>query len=301
MRQDQLDGFVTFMAVAEQCNFTLAAQRLGVSPSAVSQAIRALEKRLGVALFNRTTRSVRLTEPGQQFLKRIRPLVLELSHAVEALADSVAAPSGLLRLVATTPAYLTVLRPAMPGFFAQYPNLDLEVSVNQAKVDIVRDGFDAGISLGSQVERDMVALNVGPRLSMLVVAGPGYLERHGTPKHPHDLLGHDCIAYRQLGGGPVERWQFDNGRERFHLSIRGRLLCDDPAAQLQAALDNLGIAYLASGHVGTPLKDGQLVQLLAEWSHAAAQYVIYFPSRRRIPARLRLLIDHIRGTEPADL
>ncbi|CAD5105895.1 LysR family transcriptional regulator [Zestomonas carbonaria] len=298
MRQDHLDGLVTFVYVAEHCSFTAASHQLGVSPSAVSQVIRSLEERTGVVLFNRTTRSVRLTEAGERFLERIKPLVLELSSAAEDLADSSNTPSGMLRLASTMPAYLTVLRPVLGGFFERYPAIDIEVSLDESRVDIVQEGFDAGIRLGWQVERDMVAVSVGPELAMQVVVSPEYLTRRGAPRHPRDLLEHDCIGYRQADNGVVERWLLDNGTESFHLAVKGRLICNDSAAVVSAALDGLGIAYLASGHIDHLVRSGRLVQVLEDWGRPAARYMVYFPDRRGISCKLRLFIDYLRGAVP---
>ena len=297
MRQDQLDGLVTFVHVAEHCSFTLASHQMGVSPSAVSQVVRSLEGRLGVVLFKRTTRSVKLTEVGERFINRVKPLIVELAQAAEEIAYSTVEPSGVLRLVATTPAYLTVLRPAMGRFLQRYPAIDMEIILCESRVDLVREGFDAGIGLDWQVDRDLVAVGVGPERCMLALASPDYLARRGIPAHPNDLLKHDCIGYRQVGSGVVERWTFDNGQGSLHLSIKSRLVYSDPAAQLQAALDGLGIAYLSSGHTDSLQQEGRLVRVLEGWERAVSPYMLYFPDRRSITSRLRLFIDHLRGAE----
>lgn len=205
MRQEQLDGLVTFVHVAELSSFTLASHQLVVSTSAVSQAVRGLEGRLGVVLFRRTTRSVKLTEAGERFLKRVKPLVIELAQAAAEAANFSREPAGQLRLVATTQAYLTVLRPVLGAFLEHYPGIDLDIVLSESRVDLVRDAFDAGLGLGSQVELDLVAIGLGPARCMLALAAPDYLSRRGTPRHPRELSEHDCIGYRRPDSCVIER------------------------------------------------------------------------------------------------
>lgn len=294
MRQDQLDGLVTFVLAAELGSFTATASRLGISPSAVSQAIRSLEKRTGGVLFNRTTRSVRLTEPGRHFLERIRPMVLELACATDSFADTTAAPSGLLRLNVTTAAYHTVLQPVLADFLERYPQIDVEIALEDGRVDIVREGFDAGIRLHSEVERDLIAIAVGPELSMLAVASPCYLSRRGAPQHPRELQGHACIGFRRGSDGVLERWYFNNGSESIQLAIKGRLVSNNHSVMIQSVLDGQGIGYLASGDVEHLVRDGRLVNVLPGWGCDVLGYRLYFPNRRSLSRRLRLLIDHLK-------
>ena len=296
MRQDQLDGLVTFVQVARQLSFTWASHQLGVSPSAVSQVVRSLERRLGVVLFKRTTRSVSLTEAGGQFLRQIEPLVEELARAAQSIAENATVPSGELRLVATTSAYLTVLRPALGSFLDQYPSIDVEVILHESRVDLVLEGFDAGLGLYTQVERDLVAVSVGSTVKMGAFASPQYLSRRSTPDHPSDLHRHDCIGYRQAESGVLERWSFDNGQESIHVRVKSRLVYSNPVALIQAAVDGLGIAYMADGHLESLIQEGKLARVLTDWSLPASPYMLYFPDRRSISNRLRLLIDHLRST-----
>lgn len=296
MRQDQLDGLVTFVQVARQRSFTWASHQLGVSPSAVSQVVRNLERRLGVVLFKRTTRSVSLTEAGGQFLKQVEPLVEELAKAAQSIAENATVPSGELKLVATTSAYLTVLRPALGSFLEQYPSIDVEVILHESRVDLVLEGFDAGLGLYTQVERDLVAVSVGSSLRMGAFASPQYLASRSAPDHPSDLHRHDCIGYRQAESGVLERWSFDNGQESIHVRVKSRLVYSNPVALTQAAVDGLGIAYMADGHLELLIQEGKLARVLTDWSRSASPYMLYFPDRRSISNRLRLLIDHLRRT-----
>ncbi|MGY2257710.1 LysR substrate-binding domain-containing protein [Pseudomonas sp. SDO55104_S430] len=294
MRQDQLDGLVTFVQVARQRSFTWASQQLGVSPSAVSQVVRSLERRLGVVLFKRTTRSVNLTEAGAQFLRQIEPLVEELAKAAQHISENASVPSGELRLIATTSAYLAVLRPALSSFLKLYPAIDVDVVLRESKVDLVLEGFDAGLGLAAQVERDLVAVSVGSELRMGAFASPDYLARRIAPNHPSDLYQHDCIGYRLGDRGALERWSFENGQESHHIRVKSRLVYNSPIALMQAAVDGLGIAYMPDGHLSALLQKGQLTRLLSDWSPTVSPYMLYFPDRRSISNRLRLLIDHLR-------
>lgn len=296
MRQDQLDGLVTFVAVADTRGFSAAAVRLGVSPSAVSQAVRLLEKRVGVPLFNRTTRSVNLTEAGARFLERIRPAVQELAAASDELSDSADHPSGLLRLTVSRGAYLWVLQPVLGAFLRAYPQIDLEVSIDNTLVDIVGQGFDAGIRFGGMVERDMVGMKVGPPMANCIVAAPRYLAERGTPVHPRELLAHDCIGFRFASSGQLERWEFEKNGEAMTLAVSGRLVMNDVALMLEAAVDGLGIANLIGSFTERQVADGRLVQLLADWTTPLPDLTLYYPDRKRVPPKLRALIGHLRAT-----
>ncbi len=298
MRQDQLDGLVVFLCVADALSFSAAAVRLGVSPSAVSQAIRALETRVGVPLFNRTTRSVSLTEHGARYRERIEPAIRDLLSAAEEIGDAAQQPAGLLRLNVPRSAYMLVLQPRLRAFLAAHPAIRLEVMIDAHLIDIVGGGFDAGIRFGDLVDRDMIGICVGPPLAAHIVAAPAYLARHGVPRMPRDLLEHDCIGYRHATSGQIERWAFARDGAAFEMAVDGRLIVNDSEALLGAALDGLGIAYTINGRVDAGIGDGRLVRLLAEWSPPLAGLTLYYPNRRRVPAKLRALIDFLRNDRP---
>ena len=295
LNQEQLDGLATFVCVAQLRGFSAAAIKLGVSPSAVSQTIQKLEARLGTALFARTTRSVNLTEAGERYLSRVAPAVDELTLAAEELSDVGARPAGLLRLNLSRAAYLFALRPILPTFLAAYPDIELELSVDSALVDIVRLGFDAGMRYADMVERDMVGVRVGPPLSSHVVAAPSYLERKGVPMRPQDLLMHDCIRFRYPSSGRIQSWLFEKGKKRSEIAISGSLVLNDDAAMVEAALAGVGVAYLTSGYVAEHVAAGRLVRLLADFSPEMPALNLYYPSRRRLSAKLRALIDCLRA------
>jgi len=293
MRQDQLDGLVTFVCVAEYSSFSAAAIRLGVSPSAVSQVIRNLERRLGIALFNRTTRSVNLTDAGIGFLAKVQPAVTVLTSAASELGDTVGPPSGLLRLNVPRAAYMTILQPILSRFLKAYPQIDVEISMENSFVDIVRLGFEAGIRFGDFVERDMVAVKIGPQLRMRIIASPDYLTRHGTPEHPSDLVNHNCICFRS-SGGMIERWDLVRGQENLQLPVHGRIIVNDSAALVQSALDGIGIGYMISGYIDQFIERGQLISLFDDWCPELPGFTLYYPDRRRVTRKLRALIDFLR-------
>lgn len=297
VRQQQLDGLAAFVAVAEERGFSAAAVRLGMSPSAVSQAIRQLEERLGLALFNRTTRSVSLTEAGARYLDRVLPAVRELVAAGEELGAASDHPAGLLRLNVPRSGYLIALQPILRRFLAAYPDIQLEIVIEGQLVDIVGAGFDAGIRFGDRVERDMVAVRIGPPLQTHVLASPDYLARYGTPQHPRELLRHECICFRYPTSGQLERWAFVRGEESLELTVHGRLIFNDGSAMVQAALDGLGITCMVNGYIERFLEDGRLVRLFADWSPPLDSLRLYFPERRRVPAKLRALIDFLRAEQ----
>ncbi|WP_172151992.1 LysR family transcriptional regulator [Pseudomonas tumuqii] len=299
MRQDHLDGLLTFIAVAEEKGFSAAAVKLGVSPSAVSQNIRNLEQRLGLVLFNRTTRSVSLTEIGERYLERVQPALEQLTSASRELGREADHPAGLLRVNVPRAAYLIVLQPVLRRFMEAYPEINLELRVENLLADIVAQGFDAGIRFGNLVEKDMVALPVGPPLQAQIIASPDYLARRGTPEHPRDLLEHDCIGFRHTTSGQIERWAFARDEEKFDLLVKGRLILNDSEILVRTVLEGLGIAYMINGYIESLLEHGRLVRLLPEWSPDLPALHLYYPNRRRVPAKLRALIDFLRNERGA--
>ena len=294
MRQDQLDGLVAFVAVAEEQGFSAAAVRLGVSPSAVSQSIRNLESKLGLPLFNRTTRSVSLTEVGQRYLERVLPAVRELSAATEELGSEGDTPRGFLRLNVPRAGYMIVLQPILQAFMEQYPKINMEMAIENSLVDIVGRGFDAGIRFGDLVEKDMIGVKIGPPLSAHIVASADYVAKHGIPQKPLDLLAHSCIGFRHTTTGQIERWTFTEKGAEFELAVTGRLIVNDSAVLVQAALDGIGIAYMINGYIEHFVASGRLVRVLTDWSPAFPGLTLYYPDRRRVPLKLRALIDFLR-------
>jgi DNA-binding transcriptional LysR family regulator len=299
MRQDQLDGIVTFIAVAEEKGFSAAAVRLGVSPSAVSQTIRNLERRVGLALFSRNTRGVSLTEAGEKYFERVLPAVRELSLASEELGAAADRPAGTLRITVARSGHMILLQPVLRRFLERYPEIRVDLCIDNSLVDIVGRGYDAGIRFGDRVERDMVAVRIGPPIAAFIVASPDYLARRGVPKHPHDLLGHDCLCFRLMSTGQIERWAFEKNGQTLALAVSGRLILNDSAALVQSALDGIGIAYMINGYIERFIDEGRLVRLLADWSPPLPGYTLYYPDRRHVAPKLRAFIDFMREERDA--
>jgi DNA-binding transcriptional LysR family regulator len=294
MKRDQLEGLVAFVAVAEAKGFTPAAVRLGVTPSAMSQAIRNLEERLGHSLFSRTTRSVNLTEAGEQFYERVAPGIRELAAASEELATLGNQPQGVLRLNLPRAGFITILRPIIGKFCEDHPKIRIDLSIESGLVDIVDGRFDAGIRFGNLIENDMVAVNIGPPLAEVLVASPGYIEKNGVPKHPRDLLEHSCIGFRYSTNGQLRRWKFLRDAEEVHLSVNCRIVTNDPLAAVECAIEGAGVTYSASCYVHDSVSRGELVRILPDWGNRIPGLRLYYPSGIRVPAKLRVFIDYLR-------
>ncbi|AKU95713.1 Transcriptional regulator, LysR family [Labilithrix luteola] len=295
MRND-LAGLNAILAVAEKRSFTAASAELRVTPSAISQSIRALEDRVGVRLVQRTTHKVGLTEAGERFVAQLRPGLDQVEQAFACIEDMRDRPSGLLRLSMPRFAFSYVIQPRLAAFLAKYPEIRLDVWVDDARVDIVEAGFDAGIHLGETIAREMIAVRVSDDQRMAVVASPAYFATHGKPKHPRDLRTHDCINYRRSPADSVYRWEFtENGRD-FEIAVEGRIQVSDRELMVVAALDGLGIAYVAESRVAEHLSAKRLVRVLAGWSPPFPGLFLYYPSRANIAPKLRALVDFLRPT-----
>ncbi|MFZ4835163.1 LysR family transcriptional regulator [Rouxiella sp. Mn2063] len=294
MRQNQLDGIVTFIVVAEERSFSAAAVRLGISPSAVSQSVRTLEQRLGVTLFSRTTRSVSLTEAGTQFMERTLPCVQELISASEEAGQDGDTPTGLLRINIPRSAHLILLQPLLRHFLDAWPGITLEVMVDNALVDIVGRAFDAGIRFGEMIDKDMVSVPLSPPVNTYLVASPDYVERHGIPLHPTELLHHDCIVFRHNSSGQRERWNLSKDGENIVLPVTGRFIINDSLAMMQAALDGVGITWMIGGYVEKLIEEGRLLSILPEWCPQVPGYCLYYPDRRQVSLKLRVFIDFLK-------
>jgi DNA-binding transcriptional LysR family regulator len=304
MRGSEFVEVSAFAAIAEQRSFSKAATQLGVGRSTLSQNLRALEERLGVRLLNRTTRSVALTEAGARFLARVRPSLTELTAAVGELADYQQSPSGLLRLVVQPPVATFLIEPLLARFLREYPGVQLDVAVVKMPADIVREGFDVGIRLGEQIDRDMITMRVMGEVRFLVAGSPDYLQRHPRPKTPRDLRHHDCIRNR-LPNGAIFGWDFQKNGKALHVAIDGRLIVNDIELSLRAVRDGLGLAYLLHDYIAADLKAGQLLPLLEDWSPRLSGFFLYYSSRRQLSGPLKAFIAFLkaeaaqRGVAPA--
>jgi DNA-binding transcriptional LysR family regulator len=301
MSRFQLAEFTAFVAVAQHLSFTKAAAQSGVALPTMSQTIRSLEDRLGVRLFNRTTRSVAITEAGERLLAEIQPIIAGLDHALESVNLFRDTPIGTLRIAVSRPSAMRRLAPLIQPFLTEYPSIRLEISVDDSSGDIVSGRFDAGIRVGRMVERDMTALRLGDDFRLLPVAAPGYLEHHQKPQAPRDLLNHNCLRYRAPWDGAIMPWTFGRGRQQREISVEGSLTVNDIDLLLSAALDGIGIAYLPEAVAAPYLAAGRLVTLLEDWCSGVLPGVfLYYPSRRQVPVPLKVFIEFINTRRKRD-
>ncbi|AWN50681.1 LysR family transcriptional regulator [Methylobacterium sp. 17Sr1-1] len=293
MVRDDLPDLAAFAAVARHRSFRRAAAALGLSPSALSHALRGLEERMGVRLLNRTTRSVAPTEAGAALLARLAPALDDIAGAMAAASAAAARPAGTLRLNAPRSACRLVLMPLIARFLTLHPEVRVEVASDDALTDIVGEGYDAGVRFGERLALDMVALPLSGPQRFAVVAAPAYLARRGTPDEPGDLSGHACLRQR-FPGGSLFHWELERDGIPAPVAVDGPLILGDQDLIRLAALDGLGIALLFEGYVADDLADGRLVRLLAPWCPSFPGFHLYYPGRRQVPAALRAFLDVVR-------
>lgn len=289
----QLAELTAFVAVAEHLSFTKAAAQAGIALPTMSQTIRSLEQRLGVRLFNRTTRSVALTEAGERLLAEIQPVIEGIDHALESVNLFRDKPIGTLRLAASRPSATRVLAPIIEPFLSEYPAIRLEVAVDDTHSDIVSGRFDAGIRVGHRVERDMTILRLLDEFRMLAVAAPDYLARHPAPLLPKDLHAHNCIRYRLPWDGSIQPWIFIKGRRHTEITVEGSFTANDTEMVLSATLNGVGISYLAEPLVAPYIAEGRLVASLEDWCSTLPGVFLYYPSRHQMPMPLRVFLKFI--------
>lgn len=297
--QTELSGLTELATVAEKRSFTAAAAQLRVTPSAVSQAVRALEERIGVRLLQRTTRSVGLTEAGARFLAQLKPALEGVRAAFEAAGELRDRPAGTLRLTLPRLGYQQVIAPRLAEFLDHYPDISLEASIDDALVDVVAHGFDAGLRIGEMLDREMIGVRVSPELRVAVVGSPKYFKRHGKPKHPRELHRHQCISYRQRSSGAVYRWEFTEQGSDFSIAAAGRLLLDDGELMIDAALRGLGLAYVMESSVQRELAENRLARVLDAYCVPFPGFFLYYPSRAQLAPKLKALIDFYRVLKAA--
>jgi DNA-binding transcriptional LysR family regulator len=306
MRGTHFAEFAGFVAIAEQRSFAKAAMQIGISRSRLSQNLRALEERLGVRLLNRTTRSVSVTEAGIRLLTRVRPALEELKAAAGDVDPFRHGAVGELRLVVQPPVASLLIGPILKRFLTEHPGIRLDVAVVKMPGDITREGFDAGIRFGEQVDRDMIAIRVLGAARFLVVGSPEYLAHHPAPKTPRDLKNHDCIRAR-LPNGTIFGWQFEKNGKSILANVEGRLIIDDIDLSIRAALDGVGLSYLLYDFVKTHISDGTLIPMLEDWSPQLSGFFLYHSTRRQVSGPLRALISFLkseakrRGLSPSTL
>jgi DNA-binding transcriptional LysR family regulator len=294
MRGTQFAQLTAFVAVAEQRSFTRAATHLGISTPSLSQTIRSLEEQFGVRLLNRTTRSVALTEAGEELLGHLNPVMEGVDKAIDAVNAFRDKPAGTLRLTVHPVAAVTVIAPLVARFSAEYPEIRLEICVDDEQKDIVSERFDAGIHPGDGIAQDMIAIPIGGKFRLSTVASPDYLDRTAAISVPDDLKQHNCIKYCRAGDGAGRPWKFRNADQQVEVNVAGSLNVNDLDLALRVGLDGLGLVQLPEILVAPFVAEGRLVPVLADWSPQWTDFVLFYSSRRHLPVKLRALVDFLR-------
>ena len=293
MPRDTINDLQAFLAVAREQSFTKAAIKLGVSQSALSHTVRGLEAQLGLRLLTRTTRSVAPTPAGERVLATMGPLLDEIETGMAALSEFRERPAGTLRITTGEHAAHTVLWPALDQLLRAYPDIKVELDVNNGLTDIVAGRYDAGVRLGEQVAKDMVAVRIGPDARMAVVGAPSYFASRQRPRTPEDLTNHDCVSLRMQSGGLLT-WEFEKGGREVKVKVDGRLVFNNTLMAVEAVVGGYGLAYLLEDRVQACLADGRLVRVLADWCPPFSGYHLYYPSRRQPTPAFTLLVDTLR-------
>lgn len=294
MKRVRSSDLAIFLAIAQHRSFRKAAVEMGVTPSALSHSLRGIEERLEVRLVNRTTRGVGLTEAGERLFDRIRPAFLDIEDALEDLDNFRSEPYGKLRINASRVAARLTLLPVVSRFLEAYPAVEVEAVIDDAFVDTVTAGFDAGVRFGESIAADMIAVPLGPRHSFAVVGAPSHFERHGKPLTPHDLKTHPCIRYR-FASGLFYRWEFERGGIELEIEVQGPLTLGDQDIMLGAVLDGAGLAYMFEEQVRPHIAEGRLIRVLEDWCPYYPGFFLYYPSRRQLPTALRAFVDFIKA------
>ncbi|HEX8944487.1 MAG TPA: LysR family transcriptional regulator [Gemmatimonadaceae bacterium] len=297
---DELDGMTAFIAVAEAKGFRAAGARLRISHSAVSQTLRRLEERLGVPLVRRTTRSVHLTEAGEQLYSSVRPALNEMRDAITAVSQLGHEPRGTLRIHIAGAAQHFLGGPMLSAFLNQHPHIQLDLFVSDEPLDIVAAGYDAGIRLGEVIDRDMIAVPISGDLRLIVVGAPSYFATHKKPRHPRELVDHECVNWHPTEKAPPYRWEFtENGRD-FAVDVRARVLTNDPNLNVRLAVAGAGITLADESRSREAIARGELVPVLEEFSTPFPGFYLYYPERRHASPALRAFVDYVRSARRGD-
>jgi len=294
MRGRNYSDLLGFLAIAGERSFTRAAAKLGVSQSALSHSIRELEERLGVRLLMRTTRSVAPTEAGERLLRNLGPRFEEIDAELAALGALRNKPAGTIRITTGEHASETILWPALAKLLPRYPDIKVELAIDYGLTDIVAERYDAGVRLGEQVAKDMIAVRIGPDFSMAVVGSPGYFASRPKPRKPQDLTSHACINIRLPTHGAIYAWEFEKRGRELKVRVDGQLVFNNVGLRMNAVLAGLGLAYLPEDQVGKHLDSGRLVRVLDDWCPPFTGYHLYYPSRRQMTPAFALLVDALR-------
>lgn len=294
MQRETMADLVAFLSVARERSFTRAAAKIGVSPSALSHTIRKLEERLGVRLLTRTSRSVSTTEPGERLLERVGPHFDQVAEELDGLMDLRDKPAGTLRITTGDQPAESILMPAVTKLVRLYPELTIELIVDNGFVDIVNERFDAGVRLGETLAQDMIAVRIGPDLRMAIAASPEYLDAHGRPDTPDDLGNHNCINLKHQAKGGNSVWDLEKDGRIVNVRVEGQMVLNDIALVRQAAVDGLGLCYLPREYLDTQIETGELVPVMEDWCPPFPGYHLYFPSRRQQSPALAAFVAAVR-------
>ncbi|WP_349971944.1 LysR family transcriptional regulator [Pseudomonas caspiana] len=294
MQQENFNDLFAFAAVATDRSFTKAAAKLGVSPSALSHTIRNLEARLGLRLLTRTTRSVSPTEAGERLLRTVKPRFDEITSELAVLSDQRETPAGTIRITASEHAAISIIAPALQKLLPQYPDINVEVSVDSGLTNIVAERFDIGVRLGERVAKDMIAVRISPDLRWVIVGSPDYFSKHPTPVVPQDLTGHNCINIRFPTHGELFVWDFEKDGREVKVRVEGQLTFNSIVMRLDAAVAGLGLAYVPEDRALPFIEDGRLIAVLDDWCQPCAGYHLYYPNRRHASLAFSLVVDALR-------
>jgi DNA-binding transcriptional LysR family regulator len=299
MEKTDFNQLTWFRIVAEERSFTKAAARIGVAQSTLSHAIKQLETRMGIRLLTRTTRSVSTTPAGERLLATITPRMAEIEDEIAALTALRDKPSGAIRLTLSDHALESVVWPKLKAVLRDYPEISVELILDSTFRNIVEEGFDAGVRLGESLEKDMIAVRIGPDWRLVAVASPEYLAQHGTPQHPRDLVRHICINMRHESAGGLYAWEFEKDGQELRVRVDGQLTFNNSYAMIDAAVGGYGIAYVPEDIVAARVASGALVQVLDHWSPMFDGYFLYYPSRRQNLPAFRVIVDALRHRSKA--
>lgn len=293
-RTHHLNGILAFLAVARERSFTRAAAHLGISQSALSHSIRGLEERMGLRLLTRTTRSVATTQAGERLVLSLGPRFDEIDAELASILELRDKPAGTIRITTSGHAAESILMPALAKFLLDYPDILVEAVIDPGLTDIVAERYDAGIRLGEQVEKDMIAVRISPEIRMAAVAAPSYFEAHSKPKRPQDLTRHNCLNIRFQTSGGLYAWEFEKNGRPLNVRVSGQVICNGSAAIVSAAMLGLGIAYVPEDMVRTHIAEKRLVRALGDWCPPFPGYHLYYPSRRQVSPAFALLVEALR-------
>ncbi|ULJ76207.1 LysR family transcriptional regulator [Rhizobium gallicum] len=296
MKREDLNDMLWFLAVAEERSFTKAAAKLGTSQSTISHTIKTLEARMGLRLLTRTTRSVSPTEAGERLIRSLAPRIEELESEIDELMEIRDKPAGTVRITLSDHALESVVWPKVRAVLKDYPDISLELNTDNAFRNIVEDRFDAGVRLGESVDKDMIAVRIGPDWRLVAVASPDYLASRPAPQTPQDLVGHDCINHRQSRSGGLYVWEFAKGTRELRVRVDGQLTFSTSYAIADAAVNGYGIAYVPEDIVAREIASGHLVQVLDDWSPAFPGYYLYYPSRKQNSPAFKVVVEGLRQT-----